>query len=170
MYNGGGSIAPRILTPVLAGGEWLALRYGHFTSGIKVLGTHWIRDWGGPRTVLDSLAKRENPWHSWESKPIRLARSIVTILSEIIVTCVMEEWEICCRPISTFRSCTVCEEVETPVADLWKLLLMNTEQNVNSGCMALYSQWIAEYKRMSHLWCYGHETQGCSPTHCLPVP
>jgi len=41
-------------TGELDGGEWSASRPGRFTPG-----NHWIRDWVGPRTGLDAVAKRK---------------------------------------------------------------------------------------------------------------
>jgi hypothetical protein len=38
------------LTLVLGGDEWIASRPGHFTSGERALGTHWIGGWVGHRS------------------------------------------------------------------------------------------------------------------------
>jgi hypothetical protein len=39
----------------LVGGEWSASRPGHFASGERAPGTHWIGGWVGPRTGLDAV-------------------------------------------------------------------------------------------------------------------
>jgi hypothetical protein len=47
------------LTSALNGCEWPASRPGHFTSGERAPGTHWIGSYVGPRACLDSEEKRE---------------------------------------------------------------------------------------------------------------
>jgi hypothetical protein len=47
------------LTSALVGGEWSALRPGHFTTGEEPPSTHWIVGWVGPRAVLDDAQKRK---------------------------------------------------------------------------------------------------------------
>jgi hypothetical protein len=61
-YWGSGGIA-------LYGGEWSASRPGRFTPRERAPGTQWIRDWVGPRTVLDAVVKRKIPSPHRESKP-----------------------------------------------------------------------------------------------------
>jgi hypothetical protein len=57
------------LTSALDGGEWSALRPGHFTPRERSPGTHWIGGWVSPRAVLDAVMKRRIPSPSRESKP-----------------------------------------------------------------------------------------------------
>jgi hypothetical protein len=47
------------LTSALVGGEWTASRPGRFTPGERAPGTHFIGDWVGPRTSLDTVEKRK---------------------------------------------------------------------------------------------------------------
>jgi hypothetical protein len=47
------------LTSALVGGEWSALRLGHFTPEERAPGTHWIGGWVDPRVNLDDLKKRK---------------------------------------------------------------------------------------------------------------
>jgi hypothetical protein len=49
------------LTSALDGGEWSASRPGRFTSRERDPCTHWIGDWIGLKTVLDSVVKRKIP-------------------------------------------------------------------------------------------------------------
>jgi hypothetical protein len=51
------------------GGEWSASYPGRFTSKERARGTHWIRDWMGPRTVLDAMVKRKIPSPRRETNP-----------------------------------------------------------------------------------------------------
>jgi hypothetical protein len=53
--GGSGGMPPAFLTSALDGGEWPTSRTGLFTSGKKVLGTHWIRGLVGPRACLDAM-------------------------------------------------------------------------------------------------------------------
>jgi hypothetical protein len=45
------------LNSALARGEWSAPRPGHFTSGKRAPGTHWIRGWVDPRTDQDDVER-----------------------------------------------------------------------------------------------------------------
>jgi hypothetical protein len=47
------------LTSALVGGEWLASRPGHFTTGERAPGTQWIGGWVGPRPCVDSVVKKK---------------------------------------------------------------------------------------------------------------
>jgi hypothetical protein len=67
------------LTSALDGGEWPASRTGHFVSGERAHGTHWVN----PRASLDAVAKRKNPSPYRESSPGRPASSLVTKLTEL---------------------------------------------------------------------------------------
>jgi len=51
----------RILNSALDGGELKASRPGRFTPGERIPGTHWIKNWMGPRISMDAVAKRKNP-------------------------------------------------------------------------------------------------------------
>jgi hypothetical protein len=57
------------LTSTLDGVEWSASRLGHFTPGERVLGTHWIGSWVGPRAGLNTVSKRKIPSPRRESNP-----------------------------------------------------------------------------------------------------
>jgi hypothetical protein len=46
-----------ILISALVGGEWLASRPGHFTSGEIASAKNWIGCWVGPRAGLDDMEK-----------------------------------------------------------------------------------------------------------------
>jgi hypothetical protein len=65
------------MTSALDGGEWLAPLPGRFIPGERVLGTHWIGGWVGPRPYLDDEGKRETlSLAGLEVQPLgRLARS-----------------------------------------------------------------------------------------------
>jgi hypothetical protein len=54
-----------------------------FTSREGALGTHWIGDSVDPRVGLDAMAKRKNPCPCGEPSPGRLARGLVTVLTEL---------------------------------------------------------------------------------------
>jgi hypothetical protein len=45
------------LTSAQVGGEWSASRPGHFTSGERAPGTHWIEGWLDLRTGLKDVEK-----------------------------------------------------------------------------------------------------------------
>jgi hypothetical protein len=47
------------LTSALVGGEWSASRPGHFTTGERAPGTHWIGGWVDPTAGLDDVEKRK---------------------------------------------------------------------------------------------------------------
>jgi hypothetical protein len=47
------------LTSALAGGEWSALRPGHFTPEERATGTPWLGGWVDPRACLDDAGKRK---------------------------------------------------------------------------------------------------------------
>jgi hypothetical protein len=59
-----GGTAPPFLTSVLDRGEWSASWPSQFTHS-----THWIRDWVGSRTSLDSMKKEKTPCPFQESNP-----------------------------------------------------------------------------------------------------
>jgi hypothetical protein len=54
---GGVDVLLDFLTSALVGGEWSVSRLDRFTPGERAPGTHWIRDWMGPRTGLDDVEK-----------------------------------------------------------------------------------------------------------------
>jgi hypothetical protein len=56
------------LASELDGGEWSASRSGRFTPG-KGPSVLVIRDWVGPRAVLDAVVKRKIPSPCRESNP-----------------------------------------------------------------------------------------------------
>jgi hypothetical protein len=45
------------LTSAVIGIGWSASRLGRFTPEERILGTHWIGDWVGPRASLDDVEK-----------------------------------------------------------------------------------------------------------------
>jgi hypothetical protein len=47
------------LTSALAGGEWSGSSPSRFTSGERVLGTHWIGGWVDPRAGVDDVEERK---------------------------------------------------------------------------------------------------------------
>jgi hypothetical protein len=49
----------------MVGGEWLALRFGRFTPGLRAPGTHWIGGRVAPRIFLDD-AERKNILLFWD--------------------------------------------------------------------------------------------------------
>jgi hypothetical protein len=49
------------LTSALYGGVWSASRTGRFILRERAPVTHCIRDWVGPRAVLDAVVKRKIP-------------------------------------------------------------------------------------------------------------
>jgi len=49
------------LTSALDVGKWSAPRPCRFTPRETAPGTYWIGGWVGPRTVLDTVMKRETP-------------------------------------------------------------------------------------------------------------
>jgi hypothetical protein len=49
------------LTSALAGGEWPALRPGHFSPEERAPSTHWIGGWVNPRAGLDDVEKILDP-------------------------------------------------------------------------------------------------------------
>jgi hypothetical protein len=49
------------LTLALDGSKWSASHPGHFTPRERAPGTHWIRDYVGPRAILDVMMKRKIP-------------------------------------------------------------------------------------------------------------
>jgi hypothetical protein len=53
-----GGIAPRFLTSVQDGGEWLASPTSHFTHGERAPGTYWIGGSVDPGAGLDSVEKQ----------------------------------------------------------------------------------------------------------------
>jgi hypothetical protein len=53
----------------LDGGVWSASRPSRFTPRKRLLGTHWIGGWVGPRVVLDAVLKRQIPSPRRESNP-----------------------------------------------------------------------------------------------------
>jgi hypothetical protein len=57
------------LTSALDGGEWSASRLGRFTPRERILGTHFIGGWVGPKAVLDAVVKRKIPSPHRESNP-----------------------------------------------------------------------------------------------------
>jgi hypothetical protein len=60
---------PKIfLTLTAVGGEWLASRLGHFTTGERAPGTHWIGwNWGGPQSCSGWHGDMRNSWNYWDS-------------------------------------------------------------------------------------------------------
>jgi hypothetical protein len=66
-----GGIAPPILTSPLDGGERSTSRLGHFTRGVRALGTHWIGCWEGRRAGLDAVEYRKIscPWRKSKRVP-----------------------------------------------------------------------------------------------------
>jgi hypothetical protein len=56
--SGSGDTVPPFLTSVLDGGEWSASRSGHFISGGRASGTHWVGGWVGPRAGLDAADRK----------------------------------------------------------------------------------------------------------------
>jgi hypothetical protein len=46
-------------TTALVGGEWSVSRFGRFTHGENVPGTHCIGDWVDPRAGLEDVEKRK---------------------------------------------------------------------------------------------------------------
>jgi hypothetical protein len=56
-----GCTDPLFLTSALVGGESSAASPGGFTSGERAYGTHWIRDWVGPRAGLDDVERILDP-------------------------------------------------------------------------------------------------------------
>jgi hypothetical protein len=76
------------LTPPLYGSVWLVSRPGRFTAKERAHGSQWIGSWGegGSRADLDSMVKRKKsyPCPCRESNPSRPARSLVTILTELL--------------------------------------------------------------------------------------
>jgi hypothetical protein len=59
IYGGSGGIAPPFLTLELDGGEWSALRTGHFTFMERAPGSHWIGGWVDHRAGLNIMEKRK---------------------------------------------------------------------------------------------------------------
>jgi hypothetical protein len=57
------------LTSALGGGEWSASHPSRFTPRVRAPGTHWIRAWVDPRTILDAVVKRKIPSPRRESNP-----------------------------------------------------------------------------------------------------
>jgi len=57
---------------------WWAARPVRFTPGGSTLGTHWIRDWLGPKAVLEVVTERKRCGACREANP-----QLVTILAEI---------------------------------------------------------------------------------------
>jgi hypothetical protein len=55
---GSGSNDPQLLTSALDGDELLAPLPVRFTTGKRVSGIHWIREWMGPRAGLDAVDLR----------------------------------------------------------------------------------------------------------------
>jgi hypothetical protein len=62
-----GGIPPRILD--LDGDEWSASHPGRFTVTEKAPGTHWIGDWVGRKSVLDTVVEGKIPSPRRESNP-----------------------------------------------------------------------------------------------------
>jgi hypothetical protein len=58
-----------ILTLTLIGCEWSASRPGHFTSGERAPGTHWLGCWVDPGAGLDDLEKILDPTRT-RSRPV----------------------------------------------------------------------------------------------------
>jgi hypothetical protein len=54
-YGGVEEYLHAFLTSALDGGEWLALRPGCFTSGLRAPGTYWIGGWVGLRPNPDAV-------------------------------------------------------------------------------------------------------------------
>jgi hypothetical protein len=52
------------LTLALHGSEWSDLRACCFSPDKRALGTHWIRGWVGPRTVLGAVVKKRKSHNS----------------------------------------------------------------------------------------------------------
>jgi hypothetical protein len=75
------------LISALDGRRWSASRPGRFTPRVRAPGDHWRGGWVCPRTDLDAVAKRKKslpyPWQ--ESNPGRPARSLVSILIELLL-------------------------------------------------------------------------------------
>jgi len=63
----------------LFGGEWSASHPGHFTPGERAHSTHWKGGWVGPRTNLDTVAKRKNPSPCKKLNPNHPAYSLVIL-------------------------------------------------------------------------------------------
>jgi len=54
-----------------------------YPHGERAFSTHWLVGWVGSRAGLGAVAKRNHPCPYRESKPSRLARSLVTLLAEL---------------------------------------------------------------------------------------
>jgi hypothetical protein len=69
------------LTSAVDGGEWSASRPGHFSTGIKAHGTHWIGGLAGITAGLDAVAKRKISNHCprRELNPGRSTFEMITI-------------------------------------------------------------------------------------------
>jgi hypothetical protein len=79
------------LTSALDDGEWSASRTGHINPKEGVPGTHWIRDWVGPRAGLDTaVAKWKIPRPCQESNVGRPSRSLIAILTELRRICLWQ--------------------------------------------------------------------------------
>jgi hypothetical protein len=74
------------LTSELGVGEWSASRPGRFIPRGRATGIHWIRGWVDLRLILDAVAKRKIPSPRRESNPVRPARSLVAIPTELSIT------------------------------------------------------------------------------------
>jgi hypothetical protein len=72
------------LTSAADGDQWLASLPGRFTLGKETLVPFFIGGWVGPRTGLDAVVNRRNPCPCRESNPSRPARSLVTMITELI--------------------------------------------------------------------------------------
>jgi hypothetical protein len=98
-YGGYGVQLHSLLTSAFDVDEWKASRSSRFTRREKSPGTHCIEGWVGPRTGLDSVAKRKNHCSCRESNPCCQSRSPVTVLRRII----LNEDKIYCSLNSEFR-------------------------------------------------------------------
>jgi hypothetical protein len=58
-YGGVDVYSHIFLTLALAEGEWPSSHPGHFTSGERAPGIHWIGGWVDPRAGLDDVKKRK---------------------------------------------------------------------------------------------------------------
>jgi hypothetical protein len=69
------------LTSALVGGKWLASRLCRFTSVERILDTHLIGDWVGPRAGLGYVDKRKFlTLHRLELQPTRTMPTMLSLL------------------------------------------------------------------------------------------
>jgi hypothetical protein len=98
------------LTSALHGGTEVS-GYLHspdsFNSRERTIGTYWVGGWVGPSVDLDVVERRSNPTSCRDSNPARSARSLFTILSELLW--IFGEW----MYVHIFLYCLVVSWVES---------------------------------------------------------